>query len=192
MENGFLVAQKNVRLVVFSALLTALTDIMGKDGKNSVLRFAGLSEYLDKDVPPSTEEELEYGKLQSLLKSMNELLGHGTNAILFESGRKLAVYLSPFGYSLAEVIKKLEKWLGGKWTIENISDGVEKVTIQDCPVCRGLSNAETAFCTIISGTLSRIKEESTGETYEVEEVKCSAMGHENCEYIVKKADESAD
>jgi len=183
------VANDNVRLVVFSALLTALTDIMGKDGKNSVLRFAGLSEYLDKDVPPSTEDEIPYEKLGSLLKSMNELLGHGTNAILFESGRKFAVYLSPFGYSLAEVIKKLERWLGGKWTIEDMGKDIEKVTIEDCPVCRGLENADTAFCTIISGTLSRIKEESTGESYDVEEIQCSAMGHKNCEYIVKKAED---
>jgi len=157
MEIGFRVANDRVRLVVFSALLTALNDIMGKDGKNSVLKFAGLSKYLDKEVPPSTEDEIPYEELGALLNSMNELLGHGTNAILFESGRKFAVYLSPFGYSLEEVIKKLEKWLGGKWKIEIIGKDTERVTIEDCPVCRGLHDAETPFCTIISGTLSRIK-----------------------------------
>ena len=176
--------ESKVRLVVFSALLTALSDIMGKDGKNSVLKFAGLNDYIDKDVPPSTDDSINYETFSKLLRSMHELLGHGTNAILFESGRKFAVYLTPFGYSLEDVIERLEKWLGGKWEILKEKD-VEIVKIKDCPVCRNLKS-KTALCTVIAGSLSRIKEESTGEKFEVKETKCIAIGDEVCEFHIKK------
>ena len=178
--------ESKVRLVVFSALLTALSDIMGKDGKNSVLKFAGLNDYVDKDVPPSTDpkDEINYETFSKLLQSMHELLGHGTNAILFESGRKFAVYLSPFGYSLEDVTERLEKWLGGEWEITKEKD-VEIVKIKDCPVCRDLKS-KTALCTVIAGSLSRIKEESTGEKFEVKETKCIAVGDEVCEFHIKK------
>ncbi|MHA1785055.1 MAG: V4R domain-containing protein [Candidatus Helarchaeota archaeon] len=183
-------ADEQVRLVVFSALLTALTDIMGRDGKNSVLKFAGLNEYINKNVPPSTDpkESIPYETFGALLKSMYELLGHGTNAILFESGRKFAVYLSPFGYSLKDVIKKLEKWLGGKWELKSHKKDEEIVRISDCPICRDLESKE-ASCIVIAGTLSRIKEESTGEKYDVKETKCHAKGEECCEFIIKRISE---
>lgn len=176
-----------MRLVVFSALLTALSDIMGKDGKNSVLKFAGLNDYVNKDVPPSTDpkDSIDYETFGALLRSMHELLGHGTNAILFESGRKFAVYLSPFGYSLKDVIERLEKWLGGKWQIKSKGNDKEIVSIENCPVCRGLE-AKTALCTVIAGSLSRIKEESTGEKFEVKETKCIATGDSVCEFHIKK------
>ena len=117
---------------------------------------------------------------------MNSLLGHGTNAILFESGRKFALYLSPFGISLEEIIKKLEDWLGGKWSLKKDPKDPDKVTviIKNNPICQGITS-QAPICHIISGTLSRIKEESTGEKFHVKEVKCMAKGDNHCEFVIK-------
>ncbi|MHC1590973.1 MAG: V4R domain-containing protein [Candidatus Helarchaeales archaeon] len=177
--------ERKVKLIVLSAMLSALHDIMGKDGKNSILRFAGLPEYIDKDVPPSLDESVSFIILKKLIDAMHSLLGHGTNAILYESGRKFAVYLSPFGYSLEEVIKKLEDWLGGHWTlIKGKTEDSMLVKIRDNPICKDL-HSESPYCHIISGALARIQEESTGMKTIAKEIRCKAMGHENCEFLIK-------
>ena len=177
---------QSVRKVVFSALLTALTDIMGEDGKKSILRFAGLSQYINKEISPSLEESISFEDFNALLKSMNSLLGHGTHAILYESGRKFAIYLSPFGISLENIIKKLEDWLGGEWSIfkDPKNPDTIHIKIKNNPISQGITSADPV-CHIISGTLARFKEEATGEKYLVKEIACIAKGDESCEFIIK-------
>ncbi|NVM02407.1 MAG: hypothetical protein HWN67_08725 [Candidatus Helarchaeota archaeon] len=177
---------QSVKKVVFSALLTALKDIMGEDGKKSILRFAGLSQYINKEVQPSLSESISFDEFSALLKSMNSLLGHGTHAILYESGRKFALYLSPFGISLKDIIKKLEEWLGGEWSIQKDIDDpdVIHITVKNNPISQGITSSNPV-CHIISGTLARFKEEATGEKFLVKEIMCIAMGNETCEFIIK-------
>jgi len=181
-----LATTRKVRMVVFSALLTALTDIMGEDGKKSILRFAGLSQFINKDIPPSLDESVSFDAFRCLLDSMLNLLGHGTNAILYESGRKFALYLTPFGISLEDILKKLEKWIGGEWaTWKDPKDpNVSIVKIKNNPICQGITS-KTPVCHIISGTLARIKEEATGEKFYVREIKCAAKGDDTCEFVIK-------
>ncbi|MHA1648639.1 MAG: V4R domain-containing protein [Candidatus Helarchaeota archaeon] len=180
---------KEIRLIVFSALLTALHEVMGRDGKNSVLRFAGLEKYINKDVPPSIDESISFETFKSLINSMDDLLGHGTDAILYESGRKFAIYLTPFGYSLKDVVERLSKWVGGTWTV--IKDNDESIVrIVNNPICKSLAQRRTKpSCHVISGALAKIKEESTGAQYIVEEVSCESKGDPYCEFhIIKKGD----
>jgi len=181
-----LAATHEVKMIVFSALLTALTDIMGEDGKKSILRFAGLSQFINQEVSPSIDESVSFDTFKALLNSMNNLLGHGTNAILFESGRKFALYLSPFGISLEGIIKKLEKWIGGEWKIwkDPKDPNILIVKIKNNPICQGITS-DAPVCHIISGTLARIQEEATGEKFYVREIKCSAKGDDTCDFIIK-------
>ncbi|MFX1295010.1 MAG: V4R domain-containing protein [Promethearchaeota archaeon] len=174
-----------IKLIVFSALLTALHEIMGRDGKNSILRFAGLDEYINQDVPPSIEESISFEIFKSLIKSMNELLGHGTDAILYESGRKFAIYLSPFGYSLQDVLEKLSNWLGGVWTLQKEENDVSIVLIRNNPISKGVVSTRPS-CHVISGALSKIKEESTGNCYVVKEILCESKGDPQCEFHIRK------
>ncbi len=178
---------KEIRMIVFSALLTALHEIMGRDGKNSVLRFAGLDEYVNKDIPaPSIEQVVSYDTFKALINSMQDLLGHGTDAILYESGRKFAIYLTPFGFSLQEVVEKLKNWIGGIWTVQK-DNNESIVKIKNNPVCKGLIS-EKPSCHVISGALAKIKEESTGYHYLVQEITCESKGDEYCEFHIKKDD----
>ncbi len=175
---------KEIRLIVFSALLTALNELMGRDGKNSVLRFAGLEEYLNIEVPPSIEESVSFDIFKRLLTSMNDLLGHGTDAILYESGRKFAIYLTPFGYSLHEVVEKLSDWVGGNWTVEKDNEeGI--VRIKNNPLCNWIKSTKPS-CHVISGALGKVKEESTGYRYMVKELLCESRGDPYCEFIIKR------
>lgn len=172
-------------MIVFSALLTALHEIMGRDGKNSVLRFAGLDEYVNQEIPaPSIEQVVSFGTFKALIISMQDLLGHGTDAILYESGRKFAIYLTPFGYSLQEVVEKLSSWIGGIWSV--IQDNKDSVVeIKNNPVCKGIISEKPA-CHVIAGALAKIKEESTGARYFVKEVTCESKGDDHCEFHIKR------
>ncbi|NVM52971.1 MAG: hypothetical protein HWN66_04655 [Candidatus Helarchaeota archaeon] len=181
---------KEIRMIVFSALLTALHEVMGRDGKNSVLRFAGLDEYINREIPPpSIHRSISFKTFKSLIISMHDLLGHGTDAILYESGRKFAIYLTPFGYSLREVVEKLEKWIGGTWTVMKDDDkGI--VQIKNNPVCKGMVS-DKPTCHVVSGALAKIKEESTGKHYLVKEVLCESKGDSHCEFYIEKIDEAS-
>ncbi|MHA1131903.1 MAG: V4R domain-containing protein [Candidatus Helarchaeota archaeon] len=177
---------KEIRLIVFSALLTALHEVMGRDGKNSILRFAGLDQYINQVVPPSIDKTIPFESFKCLINSMNDLLGHGTDAILYESGRKFAIYLSPFGYSLEDVTNKLAIWLGGIWTVKQ-EEGLTIVRIKNNPLVKSLTiHKSRPSCHVISGALAKIKEESTGEQYIVTEISCEAMGDPYCEFHVRK------
>jgi predicted hydrocarbon binding protein len=173
---------KEIRMIVFSALLTALNEVMGRDGKNSVLRFAGLEEYINQEIPPSIEESISFKTFRALIDSMNDLLGHGTDAILYESGRKFAIYLTPFGFSLKDVSEKLSNWIGGTWTVlKDNEKGI--VQIRNNPVCKGIVS-ERPVCHVISGALGKIKEESTGKQYFVKEMLCESKGDPCCEFHI--------
>ena len=178
---------KEIRMIVFSALLTALHELMGRDGKNSVLRFAGLDQYINQEVPPSIDQSISFETFKALITSMQDLLGHGTNVILYESGRKFAIYLTPFGYSLQDVIKKLANWIGGDWHFFEVKKDNEEgvVQIRNNPVCKGMVST-TPCCHVISGALAKIKEECTGNRYFVKEALCEGKGDPLCEFHIFK------
>ncbi|MHA1371120.1 MAG: hypothetical protein ACTSRA_15570 [Promethearchaeota archaeon] len=109
----------HVKQVVMSALLEALIEIIGPDGKDSIVRFAGLDEkYLGRNIRPSLMSTLPIDDLIKLSQAMSRLLGWGTKAILRETGRTFAKILTPYGYSLETIRKKLKKWIEGDWELE--------------------------------------------------------------------------
>ncbi|MHA1268888.1 MAG: V4R domain-containing protein [Candidatus Helarchaeota archaeon] len=182
--------KKEISANVFYALLTALNDIMGQDGKNSVLRYAKLDEYTTVCTPDEihSDDKINYKIFHALLNSMFTLLGFGTSAILYEAGRKWLIYLSPFGISLDGMIKKLENWIGGSWTLTK-KDEEEIVRIRDCPICYNIkSTNDKPFCHLICGILSKIKESETGEKFNVVEDKCIALGEDFCEFRIIRKD----
>lgn len=183
---------REIRMIVFSALLTALNELMGRDGKNSILRYAGLDEYINQEVPPSVDESISFDIFRRLISSMQELLGHGTHAILYESGRKFAIYLTPFGYSLQDVVRKLANWFGGNIIINVEKDNEEAIIqIKNNPFCLVKEMAsELPSCHLISGALAQIKEESTGDRYIVTEMLCESKGDSHCEFHIFKRSSS--
>jgi hypothetical protein len=108
---------EKVKQIVFSALLEALNDIIGPDGKTSIIKFAGLANKYSKQLRPSLVNSLPRSDLIKLTDAMVRLLGFGSKALLRETGRKFAIYLHPYGYSLDTLIEKMKKWIEGDWDI---------------------------------------------------------------------------
>ncbi len=125
---------EKVKQVVFSALLEALNEIIGQDGKMSVLRFAGLGTKYAQ-VRPSLLTSLPKSDLIRLTTAMNRLLGFGSKALLRETGRKFAIFLHPYGYSLEVLVEKMKKWIDGTWdiAIKKEKDSI-KITVNNDPL----------------------------------------------------------
>jgi hypothetical protein len=125
---------EKVKQVVFSALLEALNEIIGPDGKMSVVRFAGLSNKYARQLRPSLVNSLPRSDIIKLTTAMSRLLGFGSKALLRETGRKFAVFLHPFGYSLETLVEKMRRWIEGDWNvvIKKEKDTI-KLTIKNDP-----------------------------------------------------------
>ncbi|MHA1680264.1 MAG: hypothetical protein ACTSUE_04610 [Promethearchaeota archaeon] len=107
-----------VKQIVISAILEALNDIVGPDGKDSIIKFAGLEKkYLGLYLRPSLRNWIPLTDLTDLSQAMYRLMAWGSNAMLRETGRRFAIYLAPYGYSLKTIAKKLENWIQGDWRI---------------------------------------------------------------------------
>ncbi|MBD3188318.1 hypothetical protein GF325_15895 [Candidatus Bathyarchaeota archaeon] len=108
-----------VKQIVISAILEALNDIVGPDGKDSIIKFAGLEKkYLGMYLRPSLRNWIPRSDLARLSRAMYRLMAWGSNAMLRETGRRFAIYLAPYGYSLKTVAKKLENWIQGDLEIK--------------------------------------------------------------------------
>jgi len=129
---------EKVKQIVFSALLEALDDIIGPDGKASIIKFAGLANKYSKQLRPSLVNSLPRLDLIKLTDAMSRLLGFGSKALLRETGRKFAIYLHPYGYSLETLIEKMKRWIEGDWDISIIKEEESfKISIKNDPFQAG-------------------------------------------------------
>ena len=112
---------------VINALLEAILDILDKDGKRSILKFAGREDLLTEKLPPGTSSREEFIKI---LEAMRVLLEFSSQ-ILFEIGRKFSVYLDPFGSSIKDFIIILNKsFISPQFHIKFASDRELDISIQ--------------------------------------------------------------
>ncbi|MHA1793811.1 MAG: hypothetical protein ACTSVI_14300 [Promethearchaeota archaeon] len=130
-----------VKQIVISAILEALNDIIGPDGKDSIVKFAGLeSKYLSRNVRPSLRQWLPLTDLTRLTLAMYRLMAWGSNALLRETGRKFAIFLAPYGYSLKMIADKMKNWIEGDWDIkiEKKSDDKILITLVNDPFLKSM------------------------------------------------------
>jgi len=133
---------EKVKQIVFSALLEALSEIIGPDGRSSLIKFAGLATKYSKQLRPSLVNSLPRSDLIKLTNAMSRLLGFGSKALLRETGRKFAIYLHPYGYSLETLAEKMRKWIDGDWDImiKKEKDSY-KITIKNDPFQAGTAGS---------------------------------------------------
>ena len=176
----------SVKQIVFSALLESLNEIIGPDGKESIVRFAGLEKrYANKYLRPSLVKSLPKSDLLKFSNAMNRLLGYGSKAILKEMGRKFAIYLAPYGYTLNTLVGKLKKWIDGDWDIEITdinSDKIQITIINDPFQSKGDANyLWTGFFEMAATNSSQ-----EGSQYKTDEKSCSGGLEEPTSFIIEK------
>jgi hypothetical protein len=160
--------KQEVKQVIFSALFDALDEIVGEDGRASILSFAGMKSYSNVRRP-SLLASFPRQDLIKLSNAMSRLLGYGTKAILKETGRKFAIYLAPYGYSLDLIVEKLKSWIDGNWgiTLSRLPEGNIQVEIKNDPF-----EASTSGCYIWAGffEVAATSSSSDGFKYETTEL----------------------
>ncbi|MAT41596.1 MAG: 4-vinyl reductase [Anaerolineaceae bacterium] len=187
--------------------LTALEDVMGKNGLNAILNLANLQHLLDNLPPDNLNREFDFANFSSIWGALEEMYGpRGGRGLALRAGRAtFAEGLRNFGalagagdlaFKVLPLQTKLKVGIPAmarifSQTSDQHSTVEEKedhyiYTIHKCPVCYG-RHTEKACCFVATGLLQEgLKWVSGGHEFRVNESKCIAVGEDVCEFIIQK------
>jgi predicted hydrocarbon binding protein len=187
--------------------LTALEEVMGKNGLNAILNLAGLTHLL-VDLPPNNlERGFDFADFSSLNGALEEMYGpRGGRGLAQRAGRAvfkeglrnfgalagagdLAFKILPLSTKLRIGIPAMAKIFST--TSDQLSTVQEKddhflYTIHRCPVCYG-RQTDKPCCHIATGLLQEgLRWVSGGREFKVVEVACIANGEKTCDFVIYK------
>jgi predicted hydrocarbon binding protein len=187
--------------------LTALEEVMGKNGLNAILNLAGLTHLL-ADLPPNNlERGFDFADFSSLNGALEEMYGpRGGRGLAQRAGRAvfkeglrnfgalagagdLAFKILPLSTKLRIGIPAMAKIFST--TSDQLSTVQEKddhflYTIHRCPVCYG-RQTDKPCCHIATGLLQEgLRWVSGGREFKVVEVACIANGEKTCDFVIYK------
>lgn len=187
--------------------LTALEDVMGKNGLNAILNLAHLQHLLDNLPPDNLNREFDFADFSAIWGALEEMYGpRGGRGLALRAGRAtFAEGLRNFGalagagdlaFKVLPLQTKLKVGIPAmarifSQTSDQHSTVEEKedyfvYTIHKCPVCYG-RHTEKACCFVATGLLQEgLKWVSGGHEFRVNESKCIAVGEDVCEFIIQK------
>jgi hypothetical protein len=193
--------------VVLNTLI-ALEELLGKNGIQSVLSKANLSQLIDNYPTDDLEKNLSFTDFRSLFLALEVIYGlRGARSLAIKTGGYVfdAVYknfgaISSMGDPAFTVLPLEIKLRVGIFaiskSISHISD--QKVvfseqadqliyTVHNCPVCWQRSESEKPVCFFTVGLLQEaLKWISGGLCFNIHELKCHAMGDDVCEFEIQK------
>ncbi len=187
--------------------LTAMEEIMGKNGLNAVLNMAKLSKLIDNYPPDSLEKGFDFAEMTALNQALEEMYGpRGGRGLALRGGRaSFARGLQGFGalagvgdlaFKVLPLGTKLKMGLpalAGIFT--QVSDQISRVEERDdhflyfidrCPVCWG-RHTDKPVCHGAVGLLQEaLRWVSGGKEFRVDEIECFATGGKACVFAVYK------
>jgi hypothetical protein len=187
--------------------LTAMEEIMGKNGLNAVLNMAKLSRLIDNYPPDSLEKGFDFAEMTALNQALEEMYGpRGGRGLALRGGRaSFARGLQGFGalagvgdlaFKVLPLGTKLKMGLpalAGIFT--QVSDQISRVEERDdhflyfidrCPVCWG-RHTDKPVCHAAVGLLQEaLRWVSGGKEFRVDEIECFATGGKACVFAVYK------
>ncbi|MFO8037183.1 MAG: 4-vinyl reductase [Anaerolineales bacterium] len=202
-ESGYYNSNKFARIFIES-----LKEIMGKNGLNAVLNYAGLSSLVDNYPPDNMDKAFDFAHFSMINIAMEEMygtkggrgLGLRAGRITFEDVLKdygamagvgdLAFRVLPLQSKIRIGLQAMAKIFSEKSDqisyVEEEEDHY-KYIVERCPICWGREDAEHPVCFYMIGIIQEgLKWVSGGKEFRVNESKCSAMGHDHCEFVIFK------
>jgi len=199
--------------LAYRSCVDAISDVLGENGKNSVLRFAGLGDIIEHPVDYDPEARVPYEFVTKLFVGVRDLLGdRGYEVVMYRGGGfaicNIVKHSEPLQNLIAMDFDPVEKLkLGYQAYVRNAGYDPEK-TLEylpeenqivnhrpDCTECdevlkiRGGKAALTKpSCAFIRGLLKGI-----GDCFEKElsvtvvEDKCRLIGDSQCQYRIRYA-----
>lgn len=187
--------------------LTAMEEIMGKNGLNAVLNMAKLSKLIDNYPPDTLDKGFDFAEMTALNQALEEMYGpRGGRGLALRGGRaSFARGLQGFGalagvgdlaFKVLPLGTKLKMGLpalAGIFT--QVSDQISRVEERDdhflyfidrCPVCWG-RHTDKPVCHGAVGLLQEaLRWVSGGKEFRVDEIECFATGGKACVFAVYK------
>jgi len=189
------------------AYLLGLEDVLGKNGVNAVLNFAGLKHRVNGYPPNDLELGFEFRELSSIQQALEDMYGiRGGRGLAMQAGRAtfkyglqdfegvigiadLALRLIPLGIKIkigAETFVSIFNRFSDQIVVlEEFSDHYIWNN-ERCAVCWG-RRTDTPCCHLAVGILKEgLHWVSGGHDFLVEEVACIATGDPACQFYIAK------
>jgi hypothetical protein len=187
--------------------LTAIEDVMGKNGLNAILNLAGLSHLIDNYPPGNLDRQFDFADFSAINGALEEMYGpRGGRGLALRAGRAtFAEGLRNFGalagagdlaFKVLPLTAKIHIGIPAmakifSTTSDQLSTVHEKgdhfvYTIHRCPVCWG-RKVDRPACFMATGLLQEgLKWVSGGREFRVVQTTCHAAGDEVCDFNIYK------
>ena len=152
---------------IITALLQAYLDLLDHDGLESILREAEMLHLKDvREIDPDLS--LNFCSFKKILSAQDCLL-YGSHNLLFEIGRKMALYLFPFGKKIRDVVDEINELIKTNWRVEIVkrSEKIIIIKIKNCVFCA--EGDET--CDLFKGFLLYSIEKSLSGNFKVSKLE---------------------
>ncbi len=189
--------EKKVTNISIRAAYDSLTELVGKNGRNMVLRKAGLEKIIDEPPPYDFTVAFTIPEQAQLYLAVVEYFGDmGAQGILRQIGYRAAALASEKGITdhlkdvpEPEQLSKLIDFfhfLVGKGKVVEAEPGVFALDTFDCIHCSGVTSKKP-FCSHYAGALQALVDNLKGKkVYSVMEEECRATGGKTCLFILRK------
>jgi bacteriochlorophyll 4-vinyl reductase len=187
--------------------LTAVEEVMGKNGLNAVLRMVGLEQYVDNLPPDDLNPSVKSSDYARLNEAIENFYGRGGRGMLRRIGRasfQYAVREQSALLGLAGVaIKLLPRKQQIRFILNSLANALKKTNPQvqveveeadgkfayvahTCSICYG-RQSDKPICHLYVGSISEAVQWATGQPYQVQETHCIAKGDPYCRFEVAEA-----
>ena len=187
--------------------LTAIEDVMGKNGLNAILNLAGLTNLIDNFPPGNLERQFDFADFSGIFGALEEMYGpRGGRGLALRAGRAtfseglrnfgaragagdLAFQVLPLSAKLHIGLPAMAKIFSS--TSDQLSTVEDKgdhfiYTIHRCPVCWG-RKVDRPACFMAVGLLQEgLKWVSGGREFKVVQTTCNAAGDAVCNFHILK------
>ncbi|MBN2256642.1 MAG: hypothetical protein JW704_02310 [Anaerolineaceae bacterium] len=194
--------------LIVNSILFTFEDVLGLNGLNTALKFAGLSELVNNYPDSNLEFGADFADISSLFQSIEEIYGiRGSHALLTRAGRRILVsYRDKFAplmtfyslelkplsheerikHGLDYIIKMLTQTGNQEVSSFDTKDAII-YQITNCSICFGRPKVDHAVCHMTAGIIQEaLNWVSEGKEYQVLETACMAKGDPYCEFRISK------
>jgi bacteriochlorophyll 4-vinyl reductase len=188
--------------------LTAVEEVIGRNGLNAVLRMSGLEQYVDNLPPDDLNPSVKSSDYARLNEAIEDFYGRGGRGILRRIGKasfQYAVREQAALLGLAGVaLKLLPQKQRVRFILNSLANALKKTNPQvqieveaadnkfayvarTCSVCYG-RQSDKPICHLYVGSIGEAVQWATGQPYQVQETHCIAKGDPYCRFEVVETD----
>jgi len=190
--------EKKVTNLSIRAAYDALSEIVGKNGRNILLKEAGFEKIIDNPPPYDFTVSFTTPEQARIYLAVVDYFGEvGAQAILRQIGYKGATLASEKGVAdhLRDIpepeqffkIVELFHFITGKGKVVEVEPDIFALDAFDCIHCIGVKSKKQ-FCSHYTGALQGLVDNVKGrKTYSVVEEECRATGGKTCLFVLRKA-----